>query len=121
MNFKMDIYTPRWGHTDEYVIGLEQDKMLFKHGGSLHPPAVVTYVENRDPTWDSKAKFFAPLNNDSIYPSHAFPDALEYLWLQARNTAMDHDQIQAELDAMAEFINASTKAKPQTAFWRQYF
>lgn len=59
--------------------------------------------------------------NDSVYPPHNLESLVEALWREWRDGRFSKDELQEELTAFAEFINAATKAKPQTDFWRGVF
>ncbi|WP_085310953.1 hypothetical protein [Planktotalea arctica] len=121
MIWEIGLYTPRWGHNDTYVIEFEMDHMVFRKNAGPRPHVIAREVEGRDPEWENKVELFRMLNNDSIYPFHKLPNALEYLWREWRNNSMSYEDVLPELEALAESINASTRAKPRTDFWRGYF
>lgn len=112
--YDIEIYSPRWGHNDTYTISFSREEMRI----SLGPRAVTcTYVENRDPEWDGD--IFRILVNDHIHAPKILPDLFEYIWFAWRDGS-DVDY-QAELEAIATWLNAISNAKPRTDFWRIYF
>lgn len=121
MNFEIDIYSPRWGHSDKYSLDFEQETLTFRQKGGAFPAATLMNVENCDPEWDDVKAIFKMLNNDSIYPPHVFPSLLEHVWQAWRNHELDRDEAQTELVELARYLNDCTQAKPQTEFWTQYF
>jgi hypothetical protein len=60
-------------------------------------------------------------SNDSIHAPAVVPNLLEHLWTSWRNGVIDDQQAQTELDAVTQWLNATTHAKPRTDFWNKYF
>lgn len=121
MQYTIDIFSPRWGHTDPYEVVMEQDTLTFQQVRGNWPAAVLTDVPDRDPVWNDVNNIWRMLANDHIYPTEKLPDMLEYVWRAWRNGDLQGDDVQAELDELAEFVNATTRAKPRTQFWKSYF
>ena len=111
------IYSPRWGHDDNYEFELTPEAMTVSMG--IRKSKCV-WQENRDPIWQGEP-VEAILRNDSIYPPTILPDLLEHLWISWRNGEINESDAQTELDAMINWLNTITKAKPETDFWRKYF
>ena len=119
MRIEIQIYSPRWGHDDTYTLEFEENRFVFTQAGP-RPPAIATYVEGGDPTWENREGVFDMLHNDTIYPPKIIPDALEYLWLEWKNRGMSEAEVQQEANAIAEYINACSRAQPNTRFWNGY-
>jgi len=111
------IYSPQWGQEDTYDLDLSPDSLVISHGASK---ATCTYRENLDPQWAGET-LERTLSNDGIYPPSVLPRMFERAWLAWRANELTDDALQSELDAVAEWINAGTKAKPRTEFWKRFF
>ena len=112
--YQIQIYTPRWGHNDTYTVSMSRDVMRISMGARA---VSCTYVENLDPEWNGD--IFQIFVNDHIYAPKIIPDLFERLWLAWRDGQMV--DVQAELEAIADWLNAVTDAKPNTEFWNIYF
>jgi hypothetical protein len=111
------IFSPRWGHEDTYEFQFEEDRLTISH---LPRTATCTWRENLDPLWEGEA-LERMLTNDSIYPPAVFRSLIEHLWKSWRNSDIRQDDVDAELQAVVTWLNATTMAKPRTEFWRKYF
>lgn len=114
---ELNIYSPRWGHDDKYYVHLTKDMMTITQGGRN---ARCIWQENLDPKWEGE-KLEKTLNNDSIYPPAEFEDMLEHAWKAWRDNHLDNTSINTELEAVADWLNTITKAKPNSDFWNSYF
>lgn len=112
-----EIYTPRWGHDDTYTFELSKDAIHISNGPRK---SKCVWQEGKDPIWQGES-LDSHLRNDSIHAPAVFPDLLEYLWRSWRNGEINDDDAQLELDAVIEWLNLLTRAKPRTEFWRRYF
>jgi len=111
------IYSPRWGHEDRYTFNFSMDRLDISH---MARKTAAIWSDTSDPTWEGE-KLAATMTNDSVYPPHNLESLIEFLWREWRDGRFSKEELQAELTAFAEFINAATKAKPQTDFWRGVF
>ncbi len=111
------IYSPRWGHEDQYTLNLTRDSLLISHA-PRHSKCV--WQENRDPKWEGEP-LDRHLVNDHIHAPEVLPDLLVHLWTSWRNGDLNESEAQKELDAVIAWLNATTRAKPKTDFWRKYF
>ncbi|MFI8978881.1 hypothetical protein [Ectopseudomonas khazarica] len=113
----LEIFSPRWGHEDTYTVQLTRDFMEIKM-----PPRVsrATWIENQDPEWSGES-IQRIMNNDNIYPPEITQDLFEHVWKEWRNGDINDQQAEAELQEIAKWINAVTRAKPDTEFWNKYF
>lgn len=111
------IYSPRWGHEDTYEIEFTREAMTI----SRNPRAAkCVWMENRDPEWEGESIEHI-LNNDSIYPPSILPRLYVHLWTSWRNGEIDEEQVDAELQAVTEWLNEVTRRKPRSDFWSTYF
>lgn len=111
------IYSPRWGHDDTYTFELTRESMLISHAARQ---SKCVWQEGRDPVWQGES-LDSYLRNDSIYAPRILSELLEHLWTSWRNGELDDAQAQTELNAVIEWLNALTRAKPKTEFWRKHF
>lgn len=115
--FQASIFSPRWGHDDTYTLDLTNDKMTISDM-SWHCDCI--WQEGRDPTW-SNDSLDSHLRNDSIYAPRILPDLLEHLWKSWRDCRLNDQQTQLELDEIIGWLNATSRAKPKSVFWAEYF
>lgn len=114
---ELEIFSPRWGHTDTYRVHMTRDYMEIK---MQVRSCRATYSENLDPQWSGEL-IESIMNNDMIYPPAITQDLFERAWLAWRNGELDDQDVAKELQAVAEWINTVTEAKPNTDFWKSYF
>lgn len=115
--FSAEIYSPRWGHNDDYVFDFERDTLTIKLSPRI---AICKWQENGAPDWTGET-FEQILRNDSIYPPSIFQDLIEHLWICWRNGDIPADSVNTELQTVITWLNLITEAKPQTEFWSAYF
>ncbi len=112
-----DFYSPRWGQDDRYTFVFGMDELTIKHGAR---ECAAVWSDNTDPQWSGEP-IVGTMQNDSIYPPEGLESLIEHLWRGWRDGQLDAQQLQTELNAFADYINASTHAKPDTDFWRGIF
>ena len=74
------------------------------------------YHEDADATWEG-TPLTGTFINDMITPPHDVESSFVRLWSEWRNGTFTPEQLQTELSAFAEYMNACTRAKPTTDFW----
>ena len=114
---ELQIFSPRWGHEDTYTLVLARHSLVITHGARS---ATCTWRENRDPEWSGES-LRDILQNDSIYPPAILQNLIEHAWVSWRNGELDSSAANEELQAVADWLNEITKAKPKTDFWKKYF
>lgn len=112
-----DFFSPRWGHNDRYTFTFTVDRLTIRHGPR---ECAAVRQEGADPVWGGEP-LVRTMKNDSIYPPDGIEGLLEFLWRAWRNGELGIEQLQSELTEFANYINASTHAKPQSDFWRGIF
>ncbi len=114
---ELEVYSPRWGHNDTYTFTLKHEFMDISMQGRS---ARCSWRENRNPEWSGE-----PLQNifenDSIYPPAIFQKLVEYVWKEWRSKNITDQKAETEFVELATWLNAITKSKPQTDFWKKYF
>jgi len=114
----LDIYSPRWGHDDTYTVLLSREYMTISMSARV---AKCEWREGLDPEWNKHNTLEDIMNNDSIYPPTILPSLFEQVWKAWRDGELNQEQASNELQALAEWLNIITKAKPKTDFWNMYF
>lgn len=120
MKFVIDIYSPRWGHTDNYYLEFENKSLTIKQTNGRMEIARLLHVLDSDPEWQDNNALFRMLRNEHIHPPHNLPDLLEHIWKAWRNDDLNEKEVQAELNELAEYISECSKAKPKSEFWKAY-
>ncbi|MEH6453354.1 MAG: hypothetical protein V7782_10005 [Psychromonas sp.] len=113
----LNIYSPRWGHEDAYYAELHADFMEISMGPHK---ARVTWTEHGEPQWQGES-IHAIMNNDKVYPPANIAGLFEHVWKEWLAEKITIEQVGEELQHLAAWINASTKAKPSSKFWEMYF
>lgn len=106
--FKMDIYSCRWGHTDLYH--LERTKQGWK---------VFSNSSGGECDKSGKPFLFDILKNDLINYPKDLVGYLEWLWDQAQQQGLTHNEVQDALTELAEWINMCEKGSPGE-IWEPY-
>jgi len=114
---ELRIYSPRWGHEDTYDLALTRNSLAITQGTRF---STCTWRKNLDPEWTGES-LVDIFQNDSIYPPSIFPRLIEHAWLAWRGGELDDAAVNRELNALAVWLNVTTRAKPDTDFWKQYF
>ncbi|MBU0712828.1 hypothetical protein KJ762_02470 [bacterium] len=114
----LEIFSPRWGHEDTYVVELDQSYMEIRMSARK---TRATWRDNLDPEWNTRESIHDIMNNDSIYPPAIIQDLFEHAWLEWRNGNINDQQVNEELQEIATWLNTITRSKPRTDFWSKYF
>jgi len=114
---ELSIFNPRWGHDDTYTVELERDFMEVTMNAR---EARADWRDNADPVWSGDS-LQDIMQNDNVYPPATPQDLFEKVWTPWRAGELNDQQAEAELQAVAEWLNVVTQAKPRTDFWRTYF
>nr|MCA8835111.1 Asp-tRNA(Asn)/Glu-tRNA(Gln) amidotransferase subunit GatB [Pseudomonadota bacterium] len=111
-----DIFSPRWGHDDRYDLIFKKNSLVIKH-----------LVRTAKATWDNPshdAKWTGEgvarmMRNDHVAPPEDIEYRLERLWRAWKTKELTLEQLQDETNALADYINIGTRAKPNTDFWNK--
>ena len=118
---ELNLYSPRWGHTDRYNITLEVSTLTVTMSARK---AICEWHPDEDPKWskdlgsDALTKI---LNNDSIYPPEKFQSLLVRAWRSWANGELSDTQVQNELKELEGWINTITEATPTSEYWKINF
>jgi len=120
---KINIFTPRWGHDDVYTFRFRSDQLLVSNGTK---EASCSQEVGQDPKWSGYNEIVGNslkniFTNDSIYPPTVFIDAVEHAWIAWKNSEIDNENLELELRTLCEWLNTTTKAKPNSDFWSKIF
>ncbi len=119
MNYSLvlNLFSPRWGHTDPYSIELSSSEMKISMNARI---SLCKYRENLDPLWEGE-DLNNTLANDSIVAPVNLIGLLQYAWTSWRDGELSDEQVKEELELVADWINTITKSRPQSDFWSAYF
>ncbi len=86
-------------------------------------PELINWSGNdSNPEWVHWGKgLFHIMNQEGVYPPNIFPKLLEHLWSQWATGEIKFENLQDELNVLANYVNASTEAKPDNSFWAEHF
>lgn len=103
--FKLKVYSRRWGHYDTYTIKRIVDgwEIKFMSRGGMS---------------DKKGKsgLYDILDSDCINYPEALGEYLEYLWDQAKEFGLSYDDIQDNLDKLGAWISSCEINSPTGVF-----
>lgn len=114
-----EVYSPRWGHPDTYRFAFSMEQLEISHG-----PRKRTAIWDEDGNgadWKGGTTLNDIMGNDNIHAPEGTENLIAYVWAAWRNGELSSEKAQEELNVFIEWINASTKAKPRTDFWRGIF
>lgn len=114
---EVGLYSPRWGHEDQYKFLFRMDKLKISQGPSER---TAEWIDGHDPVWKGRP-LVEIMHNDLIWPPEGLEGLLEHIWQGWRNGHLTAEDMQREMGALAKYLNASTRAKPNTEFWKGVF
>ena len=106
--FKIDIYSRRWEREDTYTIIRNERGWIVNHisiGGQCDK--------------SGKPYFFENLDHDSINYPEELPGYLDWLWQQAEDEGLSHEQVQDALNQLGTWISLCEKKSP-SGIWEGY-
>ena len=115
-------YTPKYKNEDPYNFIFDNNNLTVQYAPNPETTCARATWDNldSDAIWTEKGKgLFRILANDLIHPPHVLPDLLEYLWKKWRLGELKSNQLQEELIALIDYVNACQKVKPTTEFWQK--
>ena len=118
---ELDLYSPRWGHTDRYNITLEENTLTITMSARK---ATCEWHSDEDQDWSKDLGSDALnkiLNNDSIYPPEKFKSLLVRAWRSWVNGELNDTEVENELKELENWVNAITKATPTSEYWNKNF
>lgn len=101
-DFEMEIYSQRWGHIDKYQI-----KRTSK-GWIIGNISIAGECDKKGYPY-----LYKNLRQDSVNYPNSLPEYLEYLWDQAAEKGLSHEEVQEALNNLAKWINTCEKSSPK--------
>lgn len=122
LNYTTEIYTPRWGHTDQYSFTFS-DKGIEYHGSTKI--AKMSFDDDGELQWTGHGEgtinpLLSIMEDDQIYAPSVVVEALEHAWHQWRDGVASADLKEA-LDDLFRWIDTIARSRPQAEFWTNYF
>ena len=107
--FTFDVYCRRWEGPDSYRIKRTASGWIFSH---LHLPA------GRDGRVAGKkgTGLFHLLDHDSINYPEELPGYFEWLWEQAAERGLTHEQVQEAVGQLAQWVSTCERGSPTGVF-----
>lgn len=103
--FKLKVYSKRWGHADEYSLKRIENGWFFSFS---------SYVG--ECTKDGKPYIYAALNHESISYPNDLPGFLEWLWEQAKLQGLTYTEVQNALNQISDWIYSCEVNTPRGIF-----
>ncbi len=103
--FKMRVFSRRWGHPDSYLL------KKTNQGWFVHFQHHKGYCDKTGSPF-----LFKALDHDSINYPEALGGYMEWLWETASTENMGVNEIQEQLDILAEWISVTEKSSPKGFF-----
>jgi hypothetical protein len=100
--FEMNVYSRRWGHTDRYRI-----KRTF-NGWEVYFISIGGICNKKGQPF-----LFENLNHDGINYPEELPGYVEWLWYQAKELGLTHDQVQEAINQLTEWVNLCESNSPR--------
>ena len=115
------VYSPRWGHNDTYLLKLTRTEMEITLGAGVARSATCTLVPDDDAVWTGYGHcvgtpLMSIFQNDGIYVSHAIPRILERAWEKWREGTPD-EVIREGMQEMFDWISSTAMNKPKSELW----
>jgi len=103
--FKFKVYSRRWGHADTYYITRNEDGWFCEFNA---------YSAQGDKSADPI--LYTILIHDSISYPRDLPDFMDWLWNQAHQEGLKHEEVQKALDELAEWVSLCERNVPRGIF-----
>lgn len=116
MEVELQIHTPLSTRGDRYFVTLSRSQLTFGRGDKI---ATCVGQTGDDPEWEDDERPKSILKRDAICPPAGFAKLLLRVWYAWLEGDLDEEGVAAELQALTNWLNASTRAMPRTEFWRR--
>ena len=106
--FYFDVYTRRWGHDDRYEITRNEEGWFIGNisiNGNCNKTGSPYLYEN--------------LRHDSVNYPESLPGYLEFLWDQAADEGLSHEEVQEALNQLSSWIKICEIESPK-GIWESY-
>lgn len=103
--FKFRVYSKRWGHKDAYHLTRNENGWVCQFNA---------YNDQGDK--NAEPILYTILEHDSISYPRDLPEFMNWLWTQAYEQGLTHDEVQKALDDLAEWISLCEKNAPTGTF-----
>jgi len=106
--FEVSVFSRRWKHEDTH-------RLTRTETGWHLSTMSLSYTGDCDKS--AQPHFFDSLKHDSVQYPRGACDWFEWLWDQAKQKGLSHEQVQAALNEIAEWINSTEKSAPCKGVW----
>lgn len=105
--FQFKVYSRRWGHEDIYEF-IRNEKGW-----------IISFKSSGQADKSGKPWLFEFLDHDSINYPEELPGYLEWLWTQAEEEGLSHEQVQEAVQRLADWVSLCERQSPG-GIWRGY-
>lgn len=117
------VYSPRWGHDDEYHVTLTKESFVVSHDMKK---AKCEVDENNQAAWtgynqDLGNPLLRIFSNDAVYVPYVVPEAIEWLLGEYRNGEIPDADAEDALEELFRWIDQTARTKPTHPIWKSYF
>ncbi|OPH52185.1 hypothetical protein BC351_33165 [Paenibacillus ferrarius] len=102
--FEFPVFSRRWGHKDSYKVTRNEQGWSF----SFH--------KNEQGDKTGSPALYRFLDHDSINYPQELPGYLEWLWIQAEEQGLSHDEVQESINDLADWVSACESSTPRGVF-----
>lgn len=118
MTINLELYSPRWGHTDKYTLIYNESTLTFALNNKN---TICTLEYGKDPIWSELPESInSILINEDISMPEVLPELFEFSWKKWKD-GTSKEKIQEEMKILEKWLNTITNSKPTTDFWSEYF
>ncbi|KOP65500.1 hypothetical protein AMS62_09740 [Bacillus sp. FJAT-18019] len=102
--FDFLVFSRRWGHRDRYKITRNEQ--------GWH----VSFNENEQGDKTGAPVLYRFFDHDSINYPEELPGYLKWLWIQAEEQGLSHDEVQESINDLADWVSACESSTPRGVF-----
>ena len=119
LELRVAIFSPRWERSEDYTFTFKNTGLSAKRSAQM---TGATWVRTENGLDLTDGNLTSIMGNDSISAPWNLDYLVERLWYDWKDdTFSTPEELQRELNALAEYINTCTRARPATDFWSEYF
>lgn len=116
LNLIFDVYSPRWGHTDDYHIIFTREKISISNGNFSAECNKDEFGYYHWTGYEEKNSLMKIFSNDMIYAPAMTPHAIERAW-DAWLEGTPDEVVSQGLKELFEWVDLVSRNKPSSDFW----
>lgn len=111
------IFSPKWNQAIEYEFVMTKEVFLLNH--AQVQTITCKSLDDGDCAWTGALMMEDALAYDDIIYPQNIRYLFEHLWISWKNDKIESDQVEKEIIALMQWLDAMTRTKPSSAFWNQ--